>query len=68
MKTYQEVENYFINKINNLSSEKILNVCHFVITKIVVRIPSDFAKNELAEEQPLLIKLSQVVRCVTRTI
>ncbi|MDO4896959.1 MAG: hypothetical protein Q3971_06300 [Moraxella sp.] len=59
MKTHQEVENYFINKIDNLSLEKILDVYHFIISKVVENAPSDFAKNELEEEQPLLIKLHQ---------
>lgn len=61
MQSYSEVENYFVNKLKKFTTHQLSDVVKFIIKKMVVAIPDDFAEDELDEEMLLLNQLHQTL-------
>lgn len=61
MKSYQDVLDYFIGKVDKFNFNQLVNICTFIINKIAPQIPDDFMQYELDEEQEPLARLHQLL-------
>lgn len=62
LKTYQDLDDFLATEIENLNYEQAKSLIEFYIQDFIAKMPSEFYKNELPEEQRYFKQLYELVK------
>lgn len=62
MKTFTEVMSYFEQQVTDFEKPQSLYLSQLIVNDFLVKLPKDWEKTELEEEQPHLLKIAELLK------